>query len=141
MAFVGSPVHERFSAVFDRSLLRYLLVGGVAALTDWAIFWLLAVLYGYNYIVVATLGFVIATLVNYVLSIRFVFVSGRHKPHMEIFLVYLISAIGLLLNVGLLIAFVAVMALHPMVAKVLATAMVFIWNFGARKLWVFDLAT
>ncbi len=140
MSFVDNPVYQRFGALFEQGLTRYLLVGGVAALTDWAIFWLFAVLCGYNYIVVAAMGFFVATLVNYLLSINFVFVAGRHKQHVEIFLVYLVSAFGLLLNVGLLVAFISLLALHPMFAKVLATAVVFVWNFGARKLWVFDVA-
>lgn len=46
------------------------------------------------------------TAVNYVLSARFVFVRGRHPAHKELMLLYLVSAIGLVLNLILITLFV-----------------------------------
>jgi len=89
-------------------ILRYFFVGGVAAAVDIAFFFLFASLAGLNYLVVAPFGFVLATWVNYQLSIRHVFRSGaRFKRSREILLVYAISAIGLLINQAVLYVLVA----------------------------------
>jgi len=69
-------------------ILRYFIVGGVAATVDIGFFFLVAKLARVNYLVVAPLGFVLATWVNYQLSIRHVFQSGvRFSRKREICLV------------------------------------------------------
>jgi putative flippase GtrA len=83
-------------------ILRYFIVGGMAATVDIGFFLLFAKLAGFNYLVVAPLGFVLATWVNYQLSIRHVFRSGvRFTRGREIFLVYAVSAVGLASSIKL----------------------------------------
>lgn len=130
-------VGQGLGAIADSALLRYLFVGGIAAFADWAIFAFFAIGLSLDYIPIAVIGFLVATLINYSLSIRFVFVGGRHAQRVEVSLVFLVSAFGLLLNVAALFALMKLLLMHPMLAKVLATAAVFAWNFGARKFWVF----
>ena len=48
------------------------------------------------------ISFVFAAIVNYVLSLIVVFQRGRHSLHKEVLLVYMLSAIGLLINVAVL---------------------------------------
>ncbi|HET7032258.1 MAG TPA: GtrA family protein, partial [Casimicrobiaceae bacterium] len=116
----------------------YLFVGGAAAAVDIAFFFVFAKLAGLNYLVVAPVGFLLATWVNYELSIRHVFRSGaRFNRRREILLVYAISAVGLLINQGVLYALVAKLGAGLMAAKFAATATVFFWNYGARSNFVF----
>jgi putative flippase GtrA len=119
-------------------LLKYVGVGGSAALVEWSCFALLIGITQLHYLIAATVSFLISTAVNYVLSARFVFVRGRHPAHRELFLLYLVSAIGLLLNLLLMSFFVEYLLIHAMPAKIASTGVVFFWNFGARKLWVFE---
>jgi putative flippase GtrA len=119
-------------------LLKYVGVGGSAALVEWSCFALLIGLAQLYYLAAAAVSFLISTAVNYVLSARFVFVRGRHPAHRELFLLYLVSAIGLLLNLLFMTFFVEYLSIHAMPAKIASTGMVFFWNFGARKLWVFE---
>ena len=77
-------------------IFRYAAVGGAAALIDFLLFAVFAKILGFNYLLVGAAGFIIATTVNYFLSIRFVFRGGvRFGFHKEIFLVFLISPDGL----------------------------------------------
>jgi len=55
---------------------KYFVVGGISACVDIGFFFVFAKLLGFNYLAVATVGFLIAVPVNYLLSVRFVFTSG-----------------------------------------------------------------
>ena len=57
-------------------IIRYALVGATAATVDFLFFAILAKWAGLNYLLIGAVGFVIATTLNYFLSIRFVFESG-----------------------------------------------------------------
>ena len=121
-----------------RAFARYFLVGGVAACVDIGLFTLFARQMGLPYQPVAAATFVLATLVNYLLSVRFVFHSGqRHARRVEIVLVYVVSAVGLAINAGILWLAVERLHLDLLVAKLAATAVVLFWNYGARRALVF----
>jgi putative flippase GtrA len=79
-----------------------------------------------------------ATWVNYQLSIRHVFRSGvRFKRGREILLVYVVSAIDLLINQAVLYVLVDRVGAELMLAKFTATVTVFLWNYYTRKDYVF----
>lgn len=119
-------------------IVRYFFVGGIAAVIDFSIFFCFAKLLGYNYLLVACVGFVLATVVNYFLSVRFVFRSGvRFTKGAELALVYVFSLIGLGLNQLILFGLVEFVGLEMLLSKVGATGSVFVWNFAARNLIVF----
>ena len=53
-------------------------------------------------------------------------------------MVYMISVVGLVLNLGILTMLIELASMNAMIAKILATGVVFSWNFTARHLWVFN---
>lgn len=121
-----------------RSVVRYAYVGGIAACVDIGFFAVFAKLLGYPYLWVAAAGFVLATLVNYCLSIVFVFANRRrHKRTTEIGLVYFVSLLGLGLHQVILYWCVEQAAGGLMVSKLIATGTVFIWNYLIRKYYIF----
>ena len=119
-------------------LIKYVGVGGTAALVEWTSFALLIRIAQLHYLYAVTASFIAATAVNYVLSALFVFVRGRHPVHKELILLYMVSAIGLFLNLLLMSLFVGLFAMQKMPSKIAATGIIFFWNFGARKIWVFE---
>ena len=126
------------SSAERRGIARYFLVGGAAAVVDIGLFLLLAKGFGLPYQPVAAATFVLATLVNYVLSVRYVFVSGqRFGRRSEIALVYLVSAIGLALNAAILWLGVEMAGVGLLASKLAATGAVFFWNYYARRRFVF----
>jgi len=116
---------------------RYVLVGGTAALVEWGSFFLFFYVVQIHYLLAVTGAFLLATGVNYVLSIKFVFSHGRFPVHKEAFFVYLLSAIGLILNLGLMWLFVGILSINPMFSKITSTGIVLIWNFTSRKVFIF----
>jgi putative flippase GtrA len=117
---------------------RYFLVGGVATMIDWTIFAIFAVWQSFDYLLVGGVGFLFAAGVNYLLSIKYVFHSGaRFTSGKELMVVYMVSAVGLVLHEIILLAAHEYLALQLMLCKVLATALVLFWNFGVRNFYVF----
>lgn len=121
-----------------QAMLRYSIVGCSGTLVDWALFAALHFLVGLHYLLAGTISFVIATLVNYGLGLLWVFEGGRHARHKEVTLIYLVSAIGLAVNLAVLYLLVESGVVHVFVAKVLASLSAFLWNFSARYLWIFQ---
>ena len=131
-------------------LFMYLLVGGSAALFEWAMFYVLfqalrglsVFAYETQAVLTATaLAFALSTLYHYILCNRFVFDSGsRYKKGAEISLVFLVSAIGLGWNLLLMWLFTSpsLLGLPPMISKIMASAIVTVWNYVSRKKWIFS---
>jgi len=119
-------------------LIRYFCVGGVAASVDIALFAAVVQFAGLPWFLVAISSFVLATLVNYFLSIKYVFDSGvRFRKRDEVVLVFFASSLGLVANQGILWILIEVQGMHVILAKIVATGGVFFWNYAARRLFIF----
>lgn len=116
---------------------KYFVVGGIAALTEWTSYSALIIFLHWNYLIAALISFVVATAVNYVLSIRFVFFQHRFNRKSEIMLVYIVSVIGALVNLSSLALLVEWGDANVYLAKIIATGIAFLWNFFSRRRWVF----
>jgi putative flippase GtrA len=87
-------------------------------------------------VVASSIGFFIAALVNYALNRRYTF--GSRKPHVEAVTKFAtVAAIGLALNGMLLAAGTQILGLNYLLAQVLATLAVLIWNYSANASWTF----
>ncbi len=119
-------------------IMRYAAVGASAAAVDFVIFAVFAKFLGFNYLLVGAIGFIIATTINYFLSIRFVFESGvRFGFQKEITLVFLISFTALGVNQAVLYFGIGILEWEMLLTKICATGSVFFWNFGARSQFIF----
>jgi putative flippase GtrA len=113
-------------------------VGGIAACVDIGLFLVFAKEMALPYLPVSVASFLLATLVNYVLSIRFVFVSGqRFRRRWETALVFAVSAVGLAVNSAILWLCVERVHAALLLSKLVATGTVFIWNYLARRVFIF----
>jgi len=120
-------------------LMRYFFVGGISAVVDIGLFAIFASHFGLPWIPVSICTFIIGTLVNYLLSIRFVFKSGARfdKRRHEILGVFLISGLALLVNQSILFLSIEIFHWNLIFSKCLATGCVFFWNYFGRKRFVF----
>jgi putative flippase GtrA len=116
---------------------KYFVTGAIAASVDFVLFASFVKLLGWPWYIAATISFVAATLVNYILSIKHVFTGGvRFQKRDEIALIFLVSAIGLAVNQAILFLLIRA-GVMVLVAKVGATGSVFLWNYTARHQFVF----
>ena len=126
-----AKTHNTFIQFF-----RYLFVGGFASVVDWGALWLFYDILGiWEYIAIA-LAFLSGLFVNYILSNHFVFTGiAKDKKHTSKFPVYFVTGvIGLVFTELFMLLFDGVFGMHYMLAKIITTAVVFIWNFGSKKI-------
>jgi len=117
----------------------YFLVSLAALGVDYSLLVGLTKLAHVPYLISAAIGFTAGLLVNYVLSVTVVFRQHRMENRgAELLLFVGIGLIGLALNEGLMKVFVDSLRLDVAVAKLPATAVGFVFNFGARKLLLFS---
>ena len=120
-------------------IVRYFFVGGISAIIDICLFTIFAGYFKFLWFIVSVITFIIATLVNYFLSIRFVFKSGsRYKKHHEILGVFIVSTLALLLNQLFLFLFIEKLNIHLLISKCLTTCILFLFNYFGRKRFVFE---
>ena len=114
---------------------RYVFVGGIATVVDWAILFAATEWGGIHYIFSAVLSFFGGLAANFLLSKLLVFSASEAKigPFMEFVGYALIGAVGLGLTVLIMYVFTEMLGLYYMLSKVIATILVLFWNYLARK--------
>ncbi len=118
--------------------IGYVFVGGVAFVIDFAALWFFTDMMGINYLYSAVIGFILGLLVNYFLSIYWVFGERKVKSARKEFIIFtVIGIIGLGVNELILWFFTDVRGVYYLHSKIIATGIVFIWNFVARKVVLF----
>ena len=127
-----------------KQFISYFFVGGVAAIVEWVMFFIFANVLQINYFVSTVIAFIFSTTANWILGRITTFKDNntyKDKKAKEAFLVFIVSAIGLLFNLILMYLFVTVMgfdsSLGKTLCKIAATGIVFIWNFLIRKLVIY----
>ncbi len=119
-----------------RQLFRYFFVGGTAAVTEWVTFFLCDKA-GLFYTLSTIIAFLIATFVNFLLGRKLAFSKKSEDTATEAFFVYLVSFIGLLINLGFMYLFVSLLSWNEMLSKIIATGIAFFWNFFSRKKFIY----
>ncbi len=116
---------------------KFGIVGLLCFLIDYGLMVALTETTNLNYFVSCGISYTTSVVVNYVLSMRFVF-RGRDEMSkmMEILIFVILGIIGLAFNQ--LIMWIAVETFHIFyaVAKILATMMVTVYNFISRKIFL-----
>ena len=119
-------------------LFRYCFVAVGAFVVDYGFYFLLSYLMGVQYLVAAFVGFVMGTSTNYLISKYMVFQGEPKSRTSEVMLVFLISGVGLWwLELGLYLL-TDIYGVHYLASKLVMTAVVFLWNFFARKFFMYS---
>ena len=91
-----------------------------------------------HYLIANIFAFLVGLGINYFLSIRWVFKKRKQaKQSKEFILFALIGCAGLLINELVLWFGADVLMMSLMVSKLIATIVVFVWNFAIRKIVLF----
>ena len=117
--------------------MKFGVVGVLAFAMDYGLLAFFTEILGIDYLISATASYIISTVFNYLASMRFVF---RHRENMsktrEFVIFFIGSLIGLGINDGCMWLGVELLGVHYLITKLFATAVVAIWNFVTRKIFL-----
>lgn len=119
-----------------RQIVSFLIVGGLSFGVDYSLF---SILYsvGVSYLLASVISFSISVVFNYILTRRYVFSAARGTSVSAEFVLYLLlNFVALILNTFILFVCAEILALSPFIGKVVATAVVLVFNFITRKLLI-----
>jgi putative flippase GtrA len=121
-----------------REWLRYVAAGLVALAVDFGTYVGLIRLADVNYLVAAPAGFALGLATIYAFSIRWIFAHRRVTDGRVEFAIFgLIGLGGMALNQLIIYGAVEWLALSYEMAKIVSAALVFCFNFAARKALLF----
>ena len=112
-------------------------VGGLSFVIDFAVLWLCHDLLSVEILFSTAVAFIVSWVINYILSVKVVFVvSEKHSETRNFILFVIFSVIGLVLTEFLMHWGVNILRLNYMLVKILATAVVMVFNFITRKIFL-----
>ena len=115
---------------------KFGVVGVIAFIVDYLSLYLLTEFLNVYYLISSIISFLLSIIVNYMLSIKWVFDIKKKQSFKDVIIFTLLSAIGLLINLLVMYLSVEVFKIHYMIGKLIATFIVMIWNFVTRKMFL-----
>ena len=83
-----------------------------------------------------TVGFIVGAIINYLLNYHITFKSNQHH-HVALTKFFIVAAIGAGINMAIMYFATEWLTLHYLLAQIMATAIVLLWNFFINKYWTF----
>jgi len=120
-----------------KELFLYLIVGGIATLSEWVIFRLFDSALSVHYTLSTVIAYLLSTFVNWAAGRLLVFRKSHQPFWQEILKIYLAAIAGLLMNLAIMFICVDLLRMDEMLSKILATGIVFLFNFLIRKLYIY----
>jgi putative flippase GtrA len=124
--------------------VRYLGIGIVATLVDWTIFYLLIGYLGIFYLMALATSYSTSTVLNFFLNKRYTFRNTYRRVHFQLALFMAVAMVGLGINEIIMFSLANLIPggtteVALMASRVIATIMVFMWNFALNKGLTFRL--
>ena len=118
-------------------IIKFIIVGGIATVIDYLIFFILHELLGINTIISNIISFTVSVIYNYIASVKWVFEVDESKDKKQQFIIFIVfSILGLLINTGIVYLCTDIIKLYSLIGKVIATSIVMIFNFITRKIFL-----
>lgn len=115
-------------------LFRFAFTGGVCFLVEFLFLTLLVELVHLPVLIATAIAFLISVAVNYVLCVKWVFTGARDGGAGVKATFLLTSGMGFVLNEVLMWLLNIVLGVHYMIAKVISTLLVMIWNYFTKRM-------
>jgi len=118
--------------------IRYVLVGGLATIIDWMVFYILVILLGLYYQFSLVISFSLGATTNYAFNKIFTFKCKSRKIISQFSLFSVIAVISLLLSMFLMFFLVDIILLEKMLSRILTTVIMLIINYSMNKYITFN---
>ncbi|WP_419057977.1 GtrA family protein [Enorma massiliensis] len=118
-------------------IMKFGVVGVIAFVIDFGVMVFLTEVFGIDPVISATVSFIISVIFNYAASMRYVFSHREGMSRTREFVIFVVlSTIGLGINDLLIWAGTDLASFDYRLVKIFATAVVMIWNFVTRKIFL-----
>ncbi len=118
-------------------IMKFGIVGVLAFVIDYGVMVFLTEVFGLNPVVSATISFIVSVIFNYIASMRYVFSHKEDMSRSREFVIFIVlSVIGLIINDVLMWAGTELVSIDYRIVKIFATAVVMVWNFITRKIFL-----
>lgn len=118
-------------------IMKFGVVGVIAFVIDFGVMVFLTEVFGIDPVISATVSFIISVIFNYAASMRYVFSHRDGMSRTSEFIIFVVlSAIGLGINDLLIWAGTDLASFDYRLVKIFATAVVMVWNFVTRKIFL-----
>lgn len=118
----------------NKPIVKYFFVALAGLVVDYFTLYTSVVYLSMHPLVGATLGFLAGLLVNYYLSNKYIFTNAKIKSNAINFIAFsVIGLVGLLLLNIIMFIQIELLAINYLIAKTIATVLVYFWNYFARS--------
>lgn len=118
-------------------LIKFGFVGGVAFLIDYSVLFICTEYFGIYYFISSVISFSVSVIFNYIASVLWVFDVDKKKSQIKNFIIFIVlSLVGLGINQLIMYFGVEKLKIYYMMTKIVATAIVMVFNFITRKLFL-----
>lgn len=118
-------------------IMKFGVVGVIAFVIDFGVMVFLTEVFGIAPVISATVSFIISVIFNYAASMRYVFSHREGMSRTREFVIFVVlSVIGLGINDLLIWAGTDLASFDYRLVKIFATAVVMVWNFVTRKIFL-----
>lgn len=118
-------------------IFKFAIVGGIATVIDFVFLYIFREFCHFPVLVSNTLSFCISVIYNYIASVKWVFDVNKEKDAKKQFIIFIVfSVMGLLLNDLIMWISVDFLSIYYLLAKIIATSIVMIFNFVTRKMFL-----
>lgn len=118
-------------------IMKFGVVGAIAFVIDFGVMVLLTEVFSIDPVISATVSFIMSVIFNYAASMRYVFSHREGMSRTREFIIFVVlSAIGLGINDLLIWAGTDLASFDYRLVKIFATAVVMVWNFVTRKIFL-----
>ena len=133
-------MREVIRFLLSSELHKYIVSGFAAALVDFTVLIIVTELFGIHYLISNICGYMSGLLVAYTLNTRWVFRYRKYeqKAKMEFSIFVVIVLIGLAISEAVIYMLVETLALPYPLAKLVSIGAIFIFNFTAKKRFLFS---
>lgn len=115
-------------------LIKFGIVGVIATIIDFGVLMLLTEIAEVDVLIASAVSFAASVVVNYLLSMLFVFKSNKNNKITEFVIFVLLSIGGLLINQFVMWLGTEVYSLYYLWVKIFACVLVPVYNFITRKI-------
>lgn len=119
-----------------KQIIKFGIVGGIAFLIDYSLLYILTEFLGIYYLYSSIISFIVSLIFNYIASIKWVFDVSQKQTLKDLIIFIILSVIGLGINQLVMYIMVEKVNIWYMLSKIASTAIVMVWNFITRKIFI-----